>query len=485
MAVVRSKGSTPSEQYLARLCERSFLSLWSYPNVYRDQGKRDTGSGKEVCDLLVACGEDVVIFSVKQIGFPSTLDSRLAWARWCRRAVLHSARQLRGAERWLDHPRRLFLEPSCTQTLPIELPPRENRSVHRVVVALGAGQASREYFGSGTGSLMIIPAVKAGQHVEIESPEFAPFAIGDVDPRGDFVHVLDDATLELLLSELDTIRDFVRYLRQKECFVRSGHLASAAGEEELLGYYLAHIDSSKEHAFIPPSGRDNWEPNEYCVLSEGIWERTRTRPEFLAKKEADRQSYFWDQLIEKFADSLLDGDASLPAGGEESVQVCERALRYMAYETRFERRVIARHLLDAIDMALPGQMYAKIIGLQEPPRDRTVYVFLQFPFNQADGAPDYKEYRRRRRITLYAYAMGLKSEYPGISRVIAIGTEPPKFSQGLSTSEDLLMVEVEEWTSEHQSEVEYLRDLFQIFSPKTLTKEWVQSREYPEPDAQE
>jgi hypothetical protein len=51
--LVRAEGVTDSERYLGRLCEHSFLSLWSYPGVFRDQGRRDRrGDGKEVCDLL-------------------------------------------------------------------------------------------------------------------------------------------------------------------------------------------------------------------------------------------------------------------------------------------------------------------------------------------------------------------------------------------------------------------------------------------------
>ena len=53
-AIVRSEGVTASERYLEKLCRRSFLSLWSYPGVLRDQGRSNgKGDGKEVSDLLV------------------------------------------------------------------------------------------------------------------------------------------------------------------------------------------------------------------------------------------------------------------------------------------------------------------------------------------------------------------------------------------------------------------------------------------------
>jgi hypothetical protein len=45
--VTRSDGVTPSERYLKRLCDRSFLSLWSYPGIFRDQGRPGgEGDGK-------------------------------------------------------------------------------------------------------------------------------------------------------------------------------------------------------------------------------------------------------------------------------------------------------------------------------------------------------------------------------------------------------------------------------------------------------
>lgn len=59
-----SAGVTASERYLNELCKRSFLSLWSYPNLFRDQGRRyGKGDGKELCDHLIIFNEHVIIFS--------------------------------------------------------------------------------------------------------------------------------------------------------------------------------------------------------------------------------------------------------------------------------------------------------------------------------------------------------------------------------------------------------------------------------------
>jgi hypothetical protein len=70
--VEKQEGTTAAERFLARLCSKSFLSLWSYPGVYRDQGKRGPGDGKEICDLLVVFGDDIVVFSDKDCHFPAS-----------------------------------------------------------------------------------------------------------------------------------------------------------------------------------------------------------------------------------------------------------------------------------------------------------------------------------------------------------------------------------------------------------------------------
>jgi hypothetical protein len=101
---VRAHGTTPAERYLQSLCERSFLTLWSYPCVFRDQKSSGRGDGKELCDLLVVFGDDILIFSDKSCAFPDTGNLQLDWSRWFRKAVIKSAEQIWGAERWLSEP---------------------------------------------------------------------------------------------------------------------------------------------------------------------------------------------------------------------------------------------------------------------------------------------------------------------------------------------------------------------------------------------
>lgn len=88
-----STGLTPSEKFVAELCESAFLRLWTHPNPV---GKKD----KELCDCLVVCGPHVIIVSVKEINFKDTGD-KIGWERWHKNAVDKSVQQIWGAERWL------------------------------------------------------------------------------------------------------------------------------------------------------------------------------------------------------------------------------------------------------------------------------------------------------------------------------------------------------------------------------------------------
>src|SRR5690242_17585658 len=128
----RQDGVTQAERYLKRLCDRTFLSLWSYPGIYRNQGQTaKSREGKEVCDLLVVFERHIIIFSDKDCQFPRSGNPGLDWSRWFRRAVLKSADQVWGAERWIkSYPGRLFLDRSCTQPFPIDLPDPATAKFH-------------------------------------------------------------------------------------------------------------------------------------------------------------------------------------------------------------------------------------------------------------------------------------------------------------------------------------------------------------------
>lgn len=327
-AIHRSSGGTPSEQYLSRLCDGTFLSLWSYPALYRDKRSKGRTEGKEVADLLVVFENDIIIFSDKRCVVPSSGKIRKDWSRWFRRAVAESAEQAWGAERWIrQFPTRLFLDKQCTQPFPLALPQMSEARFHLVVVAHEIAARCAHTLG-GSGSLMPHSHVKGiDRHTE-------PFTIGDLDPSQSFVHVLDDTTLDIVMRTLDTIADFTAYLQKKEKVFRSDKVILAAGEEELLAYYLTRMNPDGEHDFEFPSDLTN------LLLAEGLWEAFQADPQRLAQIEANRISYSWDCLIEKFNRHALEGTQY--HWGAIGVQGTERCVRLMARELRTRRRMLAQ-----------------------------------------------------------------------------------------------------------------------------------------------
>jgi len=146
-----SSGNTESERYLVRLAKKAFLSLWSYPNLYTDEGLHGKGDGKELCDLLIVFGNDVVIFSDKACKFTTHKDMNVAWYRWYRRAVEKSARQLNGAESWIKRfPNKIYLDRDCKTSLPIKLPVEPNLRIHLVAVTRGSSENAESYWGGGS-----------------------------------------------------------------------------------------------------------------------------------------------------------------------------------------------------------------------------------------------------------------------------------------------------------------------------------------------
>jgi len=352
---MRGQGTTASERKLAKLADRTFLNLWSYPNVFIDKKSGQKGDGKELCDLLVVCGDHVLIFSDKTISWPSGDDIELAWRRWFKRSIQKSVNQIRGAQRWLNEfPDRLFLDPQCTQRLPLRLPPNDRRKVHGIVVALGAGNACREFFKGGIGSLMVSPHIKGDDHIKEDG--VLPFSIGDIDPSGSFVHVFDDATFDIVMNEMNTISDFTDYLLKKENLIRSGHLIGASGEEDLIAYYMTHMNAAQEHDFTKPDGSP-WADNDAFVIGAEHYSNLLINAQYVAKKQADKDPYIWDTLIEAFTNNMLAGTTIVPDNGKFDLAQQEEGVRHMALVPRHLRRVMGRGIIDVMQRgASKGRM---------------------------------------------------------------------------------------------------------------------------------
>lgn len=463
-AVPRADGVTESEHYLKTLCDRTFLSLWSYPGVFRDQKPSGKGDGKEVCDLLVVFENHVLVFSDKDCAFPDSGDLMKDWGRWFRKSVKKSADQVWGAERWItDHPGRLYLDRACEHEFPIDLPAPDQAIFHRIVVAHDSADRCRREFDGGSGSLILDTTVAGAAHHDANRHDVRPFRVGDVDPDNGYVHVLDDTTLDIVLATLDTITDFVEYLTRKEALVRGGRSVMAAGEEDLLAFYLSDIDEDEQHAFVVP-------PDVNAVfIDEGHWEHFSRHPQRRAQVEANEVSYAWDALIEQFNGHITGRTQYYTS--HDSVRVSEKIVRLLAREGRTRRRMLASGLLEVVADELPewGRRSRHI-----PPSrpGETCYVFLTL---WHPPSVSYEEFREVRRKLLNAYCMVLKTMYPEAEDIVGIATED---RTAVSRSEDAIYLDAREWNEELQSEALSLQKEFDIM--REFKRSDFRVLEYPE-----
>ncbi|HEB36379.1 MAG TPA: NERD domain-containing protein [Candidatus Aminicenantes bacterium] len=372
-----------AEEFVFHICRGTFLSLWTYANP---RGKKN----KELCDILAACGPDIIIFSVKEIQVSESSDIETVWKRWNRRAVKESAKQVYGAERWLKSAPHVIKKDGGQG---LGLPSKNDQKIHRIVVALGG-------------------------------KDKVPIFYGDFG-KG-FVHVFDEISFDIILQELDTISDFIKYLTAKERFYMAGKKTPfLAGEENLLALYLH-------------SGRKL--PEKYtAVLMEGeMWDSFVKKPEYLRKKEEDKISYFWDDVIEDIAKYVLKGNLEFSSSPDDG----EIILRIMAREERFSRRILGKLFAEFIHLSSENKVRSRM--LRSP--SGIIYVLLALP-HTVD--------RKYRCAELGSRCFITRGQNLDFKTVIGIATEISK--PGVGHSFDLYYLYLPNWTEEHQKQMELLQ----------------------------
>jgi hypothetical protein len=397
---------TPSEVLVSELCRRSFLTLWSEANPI-------TRPGKELCDLLVVCAPDVVIFSVKEIALKDSGSPTVDWQRWRRRAIDDSVKQLYGAERWVRSTSRVI---RADGSLGLMLPPPDRLRVHRVAVALG-----------GRGAV--------------------PYFQGDFG-KG-FVHVLDEVALRTVLTELDTITDFVDYLTAKEALVRTGAVPFMEGQEEdLLAFYIHQ-------------GRQFPRGPDLIVVGDNLWKTLVQKPEWQARKEADRESYVWDGLIETLRESCEVPGAS----PSDALDALDGALAIMARENRFARRILAHGFNEFMRDAAEKRTRARIM----PSLSGVHYVFL---------ASDHDEDREARRAEL-ALRCFIARGRKGMSGDTVVGIATERYAPNAGFSMDAVRLTKPKWTTHDQQALEGIQRDLGYFVKPVMSR--LRGDEFPKP----
>lgn len=386
------KGRT-AEKIVHNLALKTFLTDWCFLNP-------KLPSGKELCDLLVVFDEIAIIWQIKDL----KLDKQ---GRYKKSEVEKNIRQLSGARRQLfDLKTELFLENPRRRKEKFD--PTKIKEIYLISVLLGEGE-------------------KAFSFVE--------------KIKNNTVHVFTKEFTQLVLNELDTISDFVEYLRAKEKFLQKNRsLIVIGGEQELLAFYLMNNRSF-----------DRLKEANNIIIQDGSWKHLQNKPEYEAKKEADKISYGWDSIINRAHE-----------GGEEY----ERVARELARPNRFQRRYLSKAFFDAHVRAhndKKNDLFRRIIL-----GERITYCFL---------FQDDPESRNNRKAMLTAICWIARGKFQQNKKVLGIATE---MKIRPTCSYDFCLLDIPKWTKEYQKNTEQLQRETGIFLNPTIG--YVHEDEYPKID---
>ncbi|MBK6900816.1 MAG: hypothetical protein IPH09_16720 [bacterium] len=224
---------------LHTLAKTTFLDDWCYLNP-------KLPNGKELCDLLVVFGDQVIVWQVKDLKIHKD-------GRYSRSKVEKNLRQLAGARRQLSE---------CKTILQLDNPRR-----------------GKEAYNPASAKRIILISALLG-----EGEDFYSMA---ANAGGHTAHMFTRESGEIILRELDTISDFLTYFEAKESFLNSpARVAINGGEEELLAFYLEQGRSF-----------DILKSADMTIIEGGRWARFVQSDAYKSRQEANRISYGWDSLI--------------------------------------------------------------------------------------------------------------------------------------------------------------------------------------------
>jgi hypothetical protein len=306
-------------------------------------------------------------------------------------------------------------------------------------------------------------------------------------PDGPFVHVFDETALDLVMRELDTVSDFVGYLIQRETAIRGGRVLHAASEADLLALYLQNVDEGGEH-FFPVPTQHRVMPDYQVLIASGEYSALVRRPEYLAKKTADEPSYIWDRLIRVFTEHIIAGTSVEIAGELPDAARAEPALRIMARENRATRRGLGEAFGSALHEAARHRhvRFARLVlpnsGSADP---EAGYLFLVLAYPTALELKDgYAQYRRTRVAMLETHCLVALHDNRRFKRMVGIALDASSCVTGREGgSEDLLAIEITEWTPELERRAEESRRHFDVLDARRTRFGRYSFTEYPHVDA--
>lgn len=469
--IEKSDGITDAEKYLNELSEKTFLSLWSYPNLYTDQNKKnETSVGKELCDLLVIFENHIIIFSDKNCNFNDIPSGKLSdkeldikWKRWYKKSIEKSAGQIYKAEDWIrNHSDRIFLDDKCKKKFPFDIVNKKDVIIHRIVVTHSITDICKKYTGNKYGSFFIDSNIIGSEQ---------EFSIGYINEYKKFVHILNDFSLNLLMKELDTASDFINYLTRKEELFQNADII-AFGEEDMLARYLSITDDKGVHNFIDKKNNDFFNKDDkkhnLIIFEKDAWENINNNPQYLNKKKADEISYVWDYLLEKSIKHYMSG-TQLYKNELTNMDEDMQMFTILSSFNRFERRNIAKSIITFAKNIGKGERGTRQMMLN----DNIILLIAIIPRYKTDE----KIFREKRRNLLENYIIASKIEHMSINKFIGLAIES---IDSPNESEDFVYLDTSDWNDDDIKKAREIRNsLIQANLLKERNVKIVQAEEYP------
>jgi hypothetical protein len=177
-------------------------------------------------------------------------------------------------------------------------------------------------------------------------------------------------------------------------------------------------------------------------------------PQYLAKKQADEDSYVWDGLIEAFTSHMLDGTTIVPDGQPFVLFELEEGVRHMAVVPRHLWRMLGDGILDALRKGTKADRFTRgFLPRPNDPEQDTGFFFMTLSVPAFKLTHGCEHYRSVRRAMLETYAFSFLQKNPKLKQIVGIATEPPMRDQG--SSEDTIVVYTpEEWTPDFLMKLE-------------------------------
>lgn len=269
-------------------------------------------------------GENLIIISVKNYEFKDF------YSRYFRRTIEKAVKQIYGAERkLLNSDRDIFIKHPNRE---IERFPSEKiKNIHRVIINLGEGV------------------------------RFYPFNQETKDEK--FITLLDKEAFQTIVRELDTIPDFLEYLKKRELLFADKTVTILPGDEDDFPAETAQqffeyaqnrfnpnekqsiLISGTEHDILAhylknqrtfPEYIQSKEYNGMFVQLDGNWTDFNQRQQVKEKRDLDKNSYFLDELVKR---EILNNH------NENSIDLATAIMSF----NRFNRRVISTNFLEFFD----------------------------------------------------------------------------------------------------------------------------------------